>query len=499
MTSKLPAACIFILSALTVLAGPACAAGSGDDISEQMKESLVYVNVTAYSYPQLQPWRQADLRDNAGYGCAVGPYQVLTTAWNVVNATFIKVRRYGQNEFIPATVSVIDYESNLCLLDLDRNTMKAPLKPIEFSERYRKGAQLKSYWLTSGGHLETGRGYLDRAEVNKSSVSYTRFLNYVATNTTAVAARASVYCLDSKPIGIACWADTDSQEAGLIPAETINRFLSDADGEKYDGFATVGFATRTLIDPVMRTHLKLPDDLSDGVYVADTFTLGTACEELQKGDVIVAIDSKRLDAYGQYEHDRFDRVSYHHLVTSHRAGDEITFDIWRDGKAETVTAGAKRFDASEMLVPYYEYGKQPNYLVTAGFVFQRLTRDYLQLWGDNWTGNVPPHLYHYYRDMAFNPTDQRSEIVVLSYVLPADINLGYQKLGRLVVSSVNGKDISSLADFLKARTLNPDSKYDVIEFENDYPTVVIDRSGLPQADMLIAQRYGIRTPMNVKQ
>ena len=41
------------------------------DLTEPMKKSLVYLNVSAYSYEQLQPWKPADLVNKNGYGCAV--------------------------------------------------------------------------------------------------------------------------------------------------------------------------------------------------------------------------------------------------------------------------------------------------------------------------------------------------------------------------------------------------------------------------------------------
>ena len=472
--------------------------GDNTDISEELKKSLVYLNISAYAYDQMQPWKSADIIQKFGYGCAVGPYEVLTTARNVSDAAFIKARRYGQNEFIPAQVKVIDYESNLCLLQLDSDAVGEPLEPLTFAADYQKGAQLQSYWLSAGGHLTTGRGYLDKAKVYQSTTSYARFLNFAVANASHALAGARLYCMGQKPIGIACWADGDSQEVGLIPAVTINHFLADARAGDYAGFGAAGFATRTLLDPTKRTWLKMPEDIKHGVFVSKVYNLGTGSDILKQNDVILAIDGQSLNPYGRFLHEQFDRISFHHLITGHNIGDTITFDIWRDGKAKQLKTKVRNFKASQMLVPYYEYGKQPEYIVTAGFVFQKLTRDYLQVWGDNWSGKVPPHLYHYYRDMSFQPTDQRSDIVILSYILPANINLGYHGLGRMVVRSFNGQEIATIGDILEAQKLNPESKYDVIQFEHDYPTVVIPRTQLQFADINIARTYGISKLTNVE-
>ena len=168
--------------------------------------------------------------------------------------------------------------------------------------------------------------------------------------------------------------------------------------------------------------------MKNGVQVTNVIQSGQDSDLLKAGDVILAIDGKELDAYGKFLHPAYDRIMFHHLITSHKIGDDIVFDIWRDGSKQQLRVQAKNFDVGEMLVPYYEYGQQPEYVVTGGFVFQKLTRPYLTNWGKDWDGKVTPHLLHYLRDMAFKPTAQRRDIVILSYVLPAQINLGYTDL-----------------------------------------------------------------------
>ena len=150
-----------------------------------------------------------------------------------------------------------------------------------------------------------------------------------------------------------------------------------------------------------------------------------------------------------------------------------------------------------MLVDFYEFDKQPEYIITAGFVIQKLTRPYMRVWGDGWSGKVPPHFYHYYRDMGFSPTEDRQDIVILSFVMPAEINQGYHSMGRQVISKFNGIKIHSINDILRAQQSNMMSRFDTIEFEQDYPTVVIDRSQLEEANAFIAKTYGIKKLQNV--
>ncbi len=121
-----------------------------------------------------------------------------------------------------------------------------------------------------------------------------------------------------------------------------------------------------------------------------------------------------------------------------------------------------------------------------------------QFCGGNWDGNIAPHIVHYFQDKAYKPTDERNDIVVLSYVLPAPINLGYKDLSQVVVKKFNGMDIASIADIPEAQKLNPGFAYDVIEFELDEPLVVLPREQLPMADNMIGQLYGIEQLSHIK-
>ncbi|MCH9021446.1 MAG: hypothetical protein IID32_01625 [Planctomycetes bacterium] len=480
---------IWVAVAEFILSGPLRGEDATGDVGA-FRQSLVYIEASEHSYEAYRPWRQSALVQNKFYGCAVGPYEVLTTAYGVTDAAFINVRRTGQNESITATLKFVDYESNLCLLALDRESMSDPLEPVRFSEDYEEGVEVEFYWLSQSGQVHSGRGYTDHARVTQSVLSFGRFLNYIISNTSVSTSTGQLYCRGEKAIGLACWSK-ENNNSGLIPGVVINRFLADASDGQYEGFAHVGFATSELLDPVLRQYLKLPTDLKEGVYVKDVYTIGTGSQELKPQDVILAIDGAVLDSHGWFAHPRYMQIHYDHLITNKAVGESIQFKIWRSGKEIDLEVTARNFSASDMAVPYHEYGKQPEYLITGGFLFQKLTRAYMQSWGDDWRARVSPQLYRYYQELAFKPSDERRDIVILSYVLPAQINQGYQQLRQRVVKRFNGQEVRSLKDITAAQKANPESLFDVIEFENDNPVVVIERSKLLTADAMIAQTYGI--------
>ncbi len=466
------------------------------DLTERMKDSIVYLEISAQDYSQSEPWKLQRLSESWACACAVGEYEVVTTAGSIANLAFVRALRYGQTEFVGASVEVVDYDTNLCLIRLDPNALGAPLKPLTFSEDYVKGAEVRFYWLSPDSQLYNGRGYLDRASVEPTQISHGQRLCYITANTSHGTARGEVYCVGPSPVGIA-YSSSREKESVLIPGETINRFLKAASGESYKGFGEVGFVLSELLDPAMRSFLKMPTSVVGGAYVTDVDNLGTGCASLKKGDVILSIDGNALDPYGRFLHPKYGQVSFSHLITSKSVGESMLFELWRDGKKMEVQTSVESFDVSQMLVPYHEYDRQPEYIVTAGFVLQKLTREYLMEFGDDMAGQSPPHLYHYYRDLAFKPAPERRNVVILSFVLPASFNLGYTGLGQMVVSKFNGMTIRSIKDIAMAQQLNPESEYDVIEFELDSPVVVIPRRQLSADDQFIRRNYGITKLSNV--
>ena len=465
------------------------------DLSEPMKESLVYLDISSSSYDLSQPWNQLPISKKSGYGCAVGPYEVLTIAENVANATYVQTRRYGQNAYVPANVKIVDYEYNLCLLELDKSAMDKPLTPLSFIESFPKGEQLTAYWLSSGNHLTTSQATLDRAEMSRSLVSFVSALTFFATNVSRPFGDGQVCCHGNDPIGIAAWG-TES-DVGVIPAETINRFLSNCKEESYSGFASSGFRASALLDPARRKYLRVPDDIKHGMYVSDVYTIGTGCKELKHGDVILSINGKQLNSYGRYEHPEYKRISFTHILSQIPDGSQIPFEIIRGGEIMNLDITGSNVSSDNMLVPYYIYGKQPEYFVTGGYIFQGLNRDYLGMWGSEMSGNAPPHLYHYQKDLSYKPSQEREDIVILSYVLPAEINLGYQQLSQLVVDSVNGTKIVSMKHF--ADTVTAAGNDDVLEitFEMDSPVLIIPKPELTSANAQIARLYGISKTINL--
>jgi hypothetical protein len=459
--------------------------------------SILSLKISAYPYDHYRPWKRSSLRERAAYACAVGEREAITTAAAVADATVIQARRLGRNEFVPARVKVVDYDSNLCLLELDAEALGPPLVPLAFSDAYRQEARVAFHWLSAGGRVETARGELEEPRVEQTVLSHTRLLSYVVSNVSAAVRAGELCSLDGAPVGIAARWDDRADQARVVPAPIISHFLADAADGDYKGFPAVGFAPEKLLDSTLRAFLKMPSDMADGIYLAEVFTVGTGSDVLRPADVLLSIDGVAIDAHGRFEHPVYKKTSFRHLIASKRAGEALRLSVWRGGARQELTPAARPIPASAMLVPHYEYDRQPAYVIAGGFLLQKLTRSYLTAWGSDWEGKVSAELNRYATDEAFKPTAERREIVILSYVIPAAINVGYQGLKQLVVTRINGKAIGSMTDVVAARKLDPGAPFDVIEFENANPTVVIPRAQLAATNMALGMQYGIRKLVNV--
>ncbi|HBG28160.1 MAG: hypothetical protein A2Y10_19460 [Planctomycetes bacterium GWF2_41_51] len=466
------------------------------DISEKLKNSIVYLQISYHGYEQYQPWKNKELSEGYAVGCAVAGNKVITLASNVANAAFIQARKADKNEFIPAKVLIADYESNLALIELDANSLGKPLEALKFSEKYEKGAGVSFYWLSASGQMYNGRGFLDRVTVDSASIFYSKTLMFVTAGISEATNLGQLYCLGDKPIGIASWSGKE-KEADIIPSKFINRFLKDFEDGSYDGIAMKGFETSNLLEPAMRKYLKLPENINHGVYVSDVYTIGTGSDVLKQGDVLLTIDGYTINPYGRYKDKQFGTLLFDNLVTCKTAGQKITFEIWRDEELKTIEAAGRKFDVTDMLIPWYEVDRQPEYAIVGGCILQKLTRSYMMARGEKWEGMAESHIYHYLLNESFKPSDERKDVVILSYCMPANINIGYHSMSQNVVDKINGMKIGSMSDIPKALAQNPESKFDVIEFEMDEPAIVLDKSQLESAQQSISQNYGIDKNINI--
>jgi hypothetical protein len=165
------------------------------------------------------------------------------------------------------------------------------------------------------------------------------------------------------------------------------------------------------------------------------------------------------------------------------------FKIWRDGKEMNITYTLPKAEYSDELVPAQSFDQDPQYVLAGGFIFVPLTTAYLRSWGADWQSRAPFRLAYYTVDKV---TPEHPERVVLSQVLPDEVNIGYESLRNVVVDQINGMPIRRISDVAEALK-KPQDGFDIFIFApgESAGKAVLDANALDDANQKIMARFHI--------
>jgi hypothetical protein len=86
--------------------------------------------------------------------------------------------------------------------------------------------------------------------------------------------------------------------------------------------------------------------------------------------------------------------------------------------------------------------------------------DYLRTWGETWYFNAPAHLLNDYVHGRARQPDE--EVVVISKVLPAEINAGYEDFVNRRIVAVNHQPVKNLRELVALVEQPADSAFIVL-------------------------------------
>jgi hypothetical protein len=182
-----------------------------------------------------------------------------------------------------------------------------------------------------------------------------------------------------------------------------------------------------------------------------------------------------------------DLVDMNEVVERKFAGDKVNIDFLRDRKKQTETITLKRF------LPYVtlgnQYNQRPRYIVSAGLVFQPMDRNLMD------ANDMRNPLTSYFFDnyMTDKLYKERPEVVILTNVLPDEVNTYLSSYRGSIVDEINGVKIRQLKDVKEGLAARNAGKEDFIVIkllENDRP-LVLKRALAEAAHPRIMQTYNI--------
>jgi hypothetical protein len=302
---------------------------------------------------------------------------------------------------------------------------------------------------------------------------------------------ASSYSLpvlqNGKLAGVLISYNSKDQISEVASTDIISRFLQESADGDYKGFPSLGISIARTEDPSFRQWLKLKDD-QGGIYIQNVRKGGAAdIAGVKKGDVLLAIDGQSVDRRGYYQHPNYGSLFWGHLIRGEKAtGDSVTLSLLRDGQPLDIKVTLTREEESARLVPGYNFGKAPNFLIKGGLVFQELSRPLMESYGENWQTRAPLE----FLDAMENPEQYEGKvdrIVFLSGSIPTPATVGYESLRNLIVRKVNGKEVKNMKSLIEAFNGNLTERHS-IEFAEQNFTIYLDDATATAVDSQLLKR-----------
>ena len=481
---------IFIaaLAALALGLGPNASQGSQQQGPEK---SVVLIRCAKQDFDYVTPWKQKSMRQGLGSGFVIKGKRILTNAHNVSNYRYIELKKENIAKRYPARVAFIGHDCDLALLKVDDESFFEGTIPLELADIPKVNTTVSTHGFPLGGtHISVTEGVVSRIEID--TYSHTGADSHLVIQTDAAinpGNSGGPVMQNGKVVGVAFQGIRQADNIGyMVPTTVIKHFLADIEDSKYDGFGSLGVSLFPGLHSLSyKDYLKVPPD-EDGIVVVFTMMHSSVETMLQPGDVITKIDDYNIDNDGKVQ---IYGLTLHmsEVIETKQIGQTAKLTFYRDGKKMTETASVA------LNRPIFEYARQydrpAQYVCYAGLTFVPATRNFLETWGREWLTSIPYYLrYLFNNSMQLNTDRLREEYVVLSEIMPDEVNSYVGDFKKQPIESINGIVIRSLDDVHSAFK-KPADDHHILKFMGNNRSLVVDAKKARLRSPLILEKYNI--------
>ncbi|MCH5283976.1 MAG: trypsin-like peptidase domain-containing protein [Akkermansiaceae bacterium] len=436
------------------------------------------------------PWQAGQFGRGNGTGFMVAPGLFMTNAHVVANAERIYVSPYADARKIRAKVRYVAHDADLALVEVENTEAFRDVPYLEFSDKMPVlEDEVRAIGYPIGGdRLSVTRGIVSRID----TIPYAHPLNASHLTVQVDAAinpgnSGGPVLMGDKVVGVAFQGLLQANSTGyMIPLPVIHRFLKDVEDGHYDRYVDLGVEFFPLENPAMRKHYKLADD-ARGALVADVVKGGSSDGILQPGDVVLAVNGLPVDSSAMIELDG-ERVKLEELAERSFKGDILTFTILRAGERCEMQVHLVPLPGIEIAGNMYD--ELPRYVQFAGLVFQPLQRNVVMAHHLD-TSDFVVAMDDFLR---LGGAKEREDMVILTKVLPDEVNARFEDYGSRIVTKVNGTEVKGLKhlySLLYPAEGEPQPDFYVIEFKDASRPYVVESAALPAANTRISAGYNI--------
>ena len=475
-----------IIIALVLCMVQVTPARAGNGSEERIKKAIVKVFTVASKPNYYSPWVMGAPRSASGSGCVIAGGRILTNAHVISDATFIQIQPYGSSRRYNAKVLHVSHESDLALLGVDDKEFFKDIRALKFGGLPEMLEEVLAYGFPLGGDsLSITKGIISRIEYQDYAHSGYYFLAGQIDAAINPGNSGGPVMQDGEVVGIVMQAFNSSQAENIgymIPTPMINHFLDDLADGSYDGFPEVGFSVQKMESPALKRKYGMGKEQT-GVLVNKVFWNSPATGHVQEDDVLLKIDSHAIEDDGSVEFRPNERVVLGYYADLHQLGDKINLTVFRDGRELEVSYAMTERGEDVLLVPPMRYDVRPEYFIFGGMVFSPLTKNLICEWKNC---KAPKELLV---EASNRPDKDRSEVVLIVQVLPADVNKGYHSFRSWIVSKVDGQSFRGFREFYD---LIMNATEDYIVLTNDKGVrLVLDRKEAIATHAEVLSTYNI--------
>lgn len=484
---------LFILSKLLFLSF-----NSYSSWQDKYLYSIVNIDVT-YSNPSyVQPWQKLSPKIRSGQAIAISENELLAISSLLYNYDFIEVQTAFQTKRIQAKVKIIDYDTNLCILEVDKSELTKPFKPLPILKNVDFEKAVTLLWLTKDNKFIKTNGKIEYPDVNIFSKIKCAYLVYNISSESSPEGYSEAVIQNDQLLGLVESFDINKKNSTIITFHDIKNFLIRASKKKYLSVPKFGFNISKLNDIHTRKFFKLHDNETRGVYVTEVFDVGTGSSELLQNDIILKIENYDIDPLGNIYHKDYGKLPFWYLISEKEVNDKINLLIWRKSSEHKLEILCKTFSSKDILVPYFSYDSNPQYIIIAGFVFQELTWDYILEYGENWETRLDPLLYFNMTNNSYKKIPNKNRIIFLNQVLPHGNNQGYQHLSNQILKTINGENIKDIQNLYELIIKAQKNEFIVLSLDGFNIDIVIPTSKIKETDNEIKKIYKIDSLSNIE-
>ncbi|XP_010513422.1 PREDICTED: putative protease Do-like 3, mitochondrial [Camelina sativa] len=444
--------------------------------------SVVKVFCRSTKSSVLQPWQKRLPQRSTGSGFVISGNKVLTNAHVVADHTFVQVRKHGLPTKYTAKVQAIGHECDLAILVINSKKFWKDMKPLDLGDVPALHETVSVVGYPQGGdNISITKGVVSRVEVTKYSHSGAKLMTTQIDAAINPGNSGGPVFMENKVVGVAFQGHSRSQNTGyIIPTPVVNHFITGVEENgQFVGFCSLGISCQHMESTHFRKHFRMRPKMT-GIRIRKINPWSSAYGILKMDDVLLAIDGVSIGNDETVVFRKKERINYNHLVSMKKPGETTSLIVLREGKKHEFNIN---ITPVESLIPVYQFDKLPSYYIYAGFVFLPLTKPYMDC--------------SYMSDCLLNhmPKKPGEQIVVISQVLEADINVGYgADLTDLKVKRVNGVQVENLKHLRKL--IEECSTKDLrLDLEGDF-AITLNQNDAKNVTSKILKRYGIPSAMS---